>query len=158
MVEDVEATIEWYERVLDANVAGTVPKADSEEELWWAQVMIDDVSFVFQQRASLETEHPSLEGATLGGSLTFYIDVNDADGLRDRLKTIDTDTELETVQELHDTDDGRREFAMQDCNSYISGSARNWSSRRPGETRAESSIRRLGSRARILQSGRARSA
>jgi uncharacterized glyoxalase superfamily protein PhnB len=33
MVEDVEATIEWYGRVLDANVAGMVPKADSEEEL-----------------------------------------------------------------------------------------------------------------------------
>ena len=114
MVENVEATVEWYEQVLDAETVGTVP-SEAEGQLWWAQVMIDEVPLMFQHRDSLEEEYPPLEGAALGGSLTFYIDVDDADGLHDRLET----TDAERVQELRDTDYDRREFAIQDCNGYI---------------------------------------
>ena len=53
MVEDVEATIDWYERVFDAETAGTVP-ARGKGQLWWAQVMIDEISLMFQHRDSLE--------------------------------------------------------------------------------------------------------
>jgi len=111
MVESVEATIDWYERVLDAETVDTVPQ-EGDGQLQWAQVTIDDVSLMFQHRDSLEEEHSPLAGATLGGSLTFYIDV---DGLHDRLETAET----EIVGELHDTDYGRREFAVHDYNGYV---------------------------------------
>lgn len=114
MVENVEATIEWYERVFDAETIDTVPPV-GDGQLLWALVMIDDVSLMFQHRESLEEDHPPLAGATIGGSLTFYIDADEVDELHDRLKTVDA----EIVGELHDTDYGRREFAVQDHNGYI---------------------------------------
>lgn len=63
-----------------------------------------------------QKDHPPLEGATLGGSLTFYIDVDSADGLRDQIEMVGP--EVEIVQELYDTDYGRRKFAIQDTNDY----------------------------------------
>ena len=112
MVEDIGETIEWYERVFDAETTGTLPRRNG-GGLRWAQVTIDDVSLRFLRRDSWG--YSPLKDAELGGSLTFDIDATGIDGLHDRLQV----TEAEVVQELRDTDYGRREFGVRDYNGYV---------------------------------------
>ena len=112
MVEDVAATVDWYERVLGATTVDRMPEAG--DDLLWAQVRIGDVSIMFQERASLEAELPSFEGAEIGASLTLYVDAEDVRELHGELAD-----EAEVVLELRETDYGRREFAIADPNGYV---------------------------------------
>lgn len=66
MVEDVDSTVEWYERVFDAELVATLPPEET-EDYWWAQVVVDGNALVFQRRENLEEKLPELEGASLGG-------------------------------------------------------------------------------------------
>lgn len=114
MVEDVEATVEWYERVFDAEVVATLP-TDAEADHWWVQVLIDDSLLMFQERGSLVEKLPDLEGEAIGGSVAFYVDIDDARSLHDDLESAG----VEVIQPLHETDFGWRQFAVKDCNGYI---------------------------------------
>ncbi|PSQ59583.1 MAG: hypothetical protein BRD23_04005 [Halobacteriales archaeon SW_9_67_25] len=113
MVEDLAETVEWYERVFDAEVEATLPEDDEED--WWAQVAIGDASLMFQERASLIEKIPALDGASIGGSLALYLDVDDAERLRDDL----ADAGVDIVDDLHETDFGWTQFAIEDCNGYV---------------------------------------
>jgi uncharacterized glyoxalase superfamily protein PhnB len=113
MVRDVTETLAWYDKHFDAEELGRMPAHSDDPE--WAQVAIGDVSLMFQERSSLEDDVPALEGSSLGGSFTCYIDVDDAAGLHDELQRAD----VRVVQELRETAYGRREFAIEDCNGYV---------------------------------------
>jgi uncharacterized glyoxalase superfamily protein PhnB len=113
MVEDVTETVEWYERVFDAEVVATLP-SDGEDP-WWVQMRLGDASLMFQERESLTEKLPALEGEAIGGSVAFYIDVDDAEALRDELDAAGVDI----TQTLHETDFGWRQFAVTDCNGYV---------------------------------------
>lgn len=113
MVEDVLETADWYEEVLDAEVVATLP--EEADDPWWAQLQIDDASLMIQERDSLSDKLPPLEGASIGGSVAFYIDVDDAGALHTSL----SDAGVEVVQDVHETDFGWRQFAVEDCNGYI---------------------------------------
>lgn len=112
MVEDVAETVGWYEEVLDADLVATLPP--DEGEPWWAQVVVDDVTLMFQTRDSLAEEFPEMEAESGPGTATFYIDVHDIRHLYDTLEG-----EATLVQELSRNDYGRNQFAIQDCNDYI---------------------------------------
>jgi len=114
MVKDIESTVEWYERVFGADLVATLPP-ERDEDPWWAQVVVDDATIMFQERESLEEAFPDLEGSSIGGSVAFYFDVDDAQYLHDELES----SEVEIVQELHTTRYGRHQFAVRDCNGYI---------------------------------------
>lgn len=114
MVEDIDATVEWYKRVFDAEVVATLP-TDAEDNYWWTQVLIDDSLLMFQERGSLEEKLPELEGATIGGSVAFYTDIDDARELHDDLESAGVDI----IHPPHETDFGWRQFAAKDCNGYI---------------------------------------
>jgi len=114
MVEDIESTVEWYERVFDADLVATLPP-ESDADPWWAQVVVDSVTIMFQERDSLEEAFPGLEGSPVGGSVAFYFDVDDAQYLYDELESSDA----EVIQDVHTTKYGRRQFAVEDCNGYI---------------------------------------
>ena len=86
MVEDVESTVEWYERVFNAERVATLPPEES-EGYWWAQVLVDGNALMFQQRGNLEEKLPELEGASLGGSVAFYIDIDDTHSMHDNLES-----------------------------------------------------------------------
>jgi len=113
MVEDLSATVDWYERVLDAEVVATLP-ADGEDP-WWVQLAVDDGSLMFQERASLTDKLPVLEEASVGGSLALYVDVDDAAALHEEL----SDAGVEMAQQLHETEFGWRQFAALDPNGYV---------------------------------------
>lgn len=114
MVEDVESTVEWYERVFDAERVATLPPEET-ENYWWAQVVVDGNALMFQQRGNLEEKLPELEGASLGGSVAFYIDIDDAHSMHDDLES----AEVEITQDLHETEYGWLQFAAKDYNGYI---------------------------------------
>lgn len=115
MVEDVAETLEWYRRELDADVIGRMPEDDDPV---WAQVALGDAWLMFQERDSLEADVPALEDAEIGGSFTLYVDVDDASGLHDRL-VAGRDGDSTVVQDLRETEYGRREFAIADPNGYV---------------------------------------
>ncbi|PSQ08905.1 hypothetical protein BRC93_14085 [Halobacteriales archaeon QS_5_70_15] len=134
MVEDLEATVEWYRRVFDADVVATLP-ADGDEPPWWAQVMIDGAPLMFQRRDSLEGKLPNMEGVSIGGSVAFYLDVDDAAGFHDDLVS----NGVEVTRELHETEFGWRQFAAADPNGYTL-----WF----GEKLSEEDAREIGQRYR----------
>ncbi len=114
MVEDVQATVEWYSQTLDAEVVATLP-TEAETDYFWAQVMIDGVPLMFQERESLEDKLPVLEGDSIGGTITLYIDVEDATQRHADLNTAGVDI----VKPPHETEFGWRQFAATDCNGYV---------------------------------------
>lgn len=113
MVEDLEETVSWYERVFDADAVATLPEEG--EDSWWAQLEIGDASLMLQERGSLSEKLPALEGASLGGSVAFYMDVDDAEALQADLEA----EGVEILDEVHETDFGWRQFAVEDCNGYV---------------------------------------
>jgi uncharacterized glyoxalase superfamily protein PhnB len=116
MVEDLEATVEWYRRAFDAEVVATLPAGEEgDEEPWWAQVMIDGAPLMLQTRESLEEKLPGMAGVEIGGSVAFYLDVDDAGALHDDLVS----RGVEVTRELHETEFGWRQFAVADPNGYV---------------------------------------
>jgi uncharacterized glyoxalase superfamily protein PhnB len=113
MVEDVAATVEWYERVFDAEVVATLP-TDPDSDPWWAQVLIDEAPVMFQERESLEGKLPGMEGQPIGGSVAFYVDVDDAEALHEHLVSAG----VEITRPPHETDFGWRQFSALDPNGY----------------------------------------
>ncbi|MDR2260735.1 MAG: VOC family protein [Azoarcus sp.] len=57
-------------------------------------------------------------GATTGGTLTFYFETDDIDGLAARIRGA-----CEVVRDLHDTFYGMREIYVRDPNGYVLGFA-----------------------------------
>lgn len=113
MVPDVKATLSWYEDGLDATELGRMPPDSSDPE--WAQLEFGDGWLMLQERESLESDVPALAGEAIGGSLTLYVDVDDAADLLDSVEAAGATV----VQELRETEYGRREFAIEDCNGYV---------------------------------------
>jgi uncharacterized glyoxalase superfamily protein PhnB len=111
MVEDVNRTIEFYKEFLSFELLVTVPE---EGQFAWAMMKRDTVEIMFQSRTSLGEEIPALQQKEIGGSLTFYIEVEDLQELYTHLKE-----NVTIVQDMHTTFYGAREFAIQDCNGFI---------------------------------------
>lgn len=113
MVADVAEALAWYVETLDADELARMPPESDDPE--WAQIALDDAWLMFQDRESLTADVPVLEGREIGGSFTLYVDVDDATALHDRL----VEAGETVVQELRETDYGRREFAIEDPNGYV---------------------------------------
>lgn len=111
MVEDVNRTIDFYKNFLGFELLVSVPE---EGQFAWAMLKRDEVEMMFQSRTSLGEEIPALQQKDIGGSLTFYIEVDDVKELYERLRGSVT-----IVQDMHQTFYGAQEFAIQDCNGFI---------------------------------------
>jgi lactoylglutathione lyase len=111
MVEDVNLTIDFYQKFLGFELLVSVPE---EGQFAWAMLKRDAVEMMFQSRTSLGEEIPALQHKEIGGSLTLYIEVEDVKELYERLRGSVT-----IVQGMHTTFYGAQEFAIQDCNGFI---------------------------------------
>ncbi|MBB6644769.1 VOC family protein [Halobellus ruber] len=114
MVEDIEETVAWYESVLDAEVVATLP-AEAASGYFWAQVSIDGIQLMLQERDSLEEKLPVLEGESTGGTVPLYIDVDDAERRHAALE----ESDVNVVKQPHETEFGWRQFAVTDPNGYV---------------------------------------
>ena len=126
MVEDVNRTVEFYHNVLGFELVMAVPKNSQEvlttmpknQELVYALMKGGNVEMMFQARKSLTEDLPVFKDAKIGGSLTFYIEVEDIKEWYAKLKD-----NISIVKELHTTFYGMQEFYIRDCNGYILGFA-----------------------------------
>ena len=115
MVEDVQHAIAFYRDVLGFEVAATAPDADAPV---WAMVRSGEVSVMLEARSSIEEGMPQLAGKSAGGTLSLYMDVDDADALHAAIHD-----RVRIVKEPHLTFYGAREFYILDQDGYILGFA-----------------------------------
>lgn len=113
MVDDLGTTIEWYQETFDAEVVAQLPTG--EPDPWWAQIVIDDVSLMFQEQDNLVQKLPDLEDASPGQSMPLFITVEDAEILHEKLESAG----VEFSQKLHETEFGWFQFAVKDVNGYL---------------------------------------
>lgn len=111
MAEDVNRTIQFYKDTLGFELLVSVP---AEGQFDWAMMKRDGVEIMFQSRASLGGEVPVLLQKTIGGSLTFYMDIEGIEELYAALNG-----KVIIAQEMHTAFYGAQEFAIQDINGYI---------------------------------------
>jgi uncharacterized glyoxalase superfamily protein PhnB len=111
MVEDVNQTITFYEDVFGFELSQTVPE---EGKFAWASMRSGDVEVMLQERSSLSEELPVFENTPIGGSLTFYLRMNDLEGFYEKIKD-----QVTILQELHTTFYGMKEMAVKDLNGYV---------------------------------------
>ncbi len=127
MVEDVSATVRFYQDVLgfELVVAVTrmadgmgennmVTKLEVGQVLDWANMKANGAEFMFQSRASIGEELPVLKDAPIAASQTLYIRWQNIDEQFERLRD-----KVEVVQEPIDKFYGMREWYLRDCNGYI---------------------------------------
>ncbi len=122
MVEDVNRTVEFYKDVLGFEFVFGVPEGSQEEVTSWpeersldfAMIKCGTVEIMVQARRSLTEELPELKGKEIGGSVTFYIEI---DGIQEWYER--TRNKATIIKDLHTTFYGMQEFYIQDCNGYI---------------------------------------
>lgn len=122
MVTNVRKTIEFYQKELGFSFMMAVPKVGQEvlmempddKELVYALVKRDAVEIQFQEKESLQTDVPALNGIPIGASVSMYMEVECLDDLYNAVKH-----KVEIVKELFTTWYGMKEFYMKDNNGYV---------------------------------------
>jgi len=122
MVDDVNRTVDFYSDVLGFEfVMGvredsqeTVTAKQNDQILGFAMVKCNNVEMMFQTKKSLAREIPEFSGMKIGGSVTFYVQVENVDGLYEELKD-----KVTIIKDLQTTFYGMREFYIRDCNGYV---------------------------------------
>ena len=122
MVDDVNRTVDFYSNVLGFEFVMGVPEDSQEivtskqndQVLGFAIVKCDNVQMMFQAKKSLVREIPEFSAMKIGGSLTFYVEVDNVEGLYKELKD-----KVTIIRDLQTTFYGMREFYIRDCNGYV---------------------------------------
>ena len=122
MVEDVNRTVDFYSEVLGFDFLMGVPEGSQEivtakqkeQALGFAMVKCGNVEMMFQAKKSLTREIPEFDGAKIGGSLTFYMEVENIKELYEELQG-----KVTIIRDLQTTFYGMREFYIRDCNGYV---------------------------------------
>ncbi|MDH4239636.1 MAG: VOC family protein [Phycisphaerae bacterium] len=122
MVEDVSRTVDFYSDALGFEFVMGVPENSQEivttrqkgQALGFAIMKCGNIEMMFQAKQALAEEIPELSGMDIGGSLTFYIEVQDVRGLYAKLKD-----KVTIIKDMQTTFYGKQEFYIRDCNGYI---------------------------------------
>lgn len=111
MVDDIQKTVKFYTDILGFEFVDAVPSKDTAD---WAMLKCHHVILMFQVRDNVASEYPILAQKPIGGSLIFYIVMNNLDNFYEKIKD-----KVKIVSVPHDTHYEKREFAIEDCNGYI---------------------------------------
>ena len=111
MVEDVNKTVNYYEKVLEFHKIMSVPEKG---QLDWAMVFRDNVTIMLQSKKSICEEYPKFKDFPVGSSSNIYIEVTDIDNFYEKIKD-----KTDIIKKLHTTFYGKKEFAIEDCNGYL---------------------------------------
>ena len=122
MVDDVSRTLDFYGDVLGFEFVMGVPENSQEivttrqkdQALGFAIMKWGNIEMMFQAKRSLMEEIPEFSGMDIGGSLTFYIEVEDIKELYAKLKD-----KVEIIKDMQTKFYGKQEFYIRDCNGYI---------------------------------------
>jgi uncharacterized glyoxalase superfamily protein PhnB len=112
IVDDVNATINWYQDVLSCfEVVVTDP---DKGKLDWALMSCEDVDIMFQSRDSIAKSFGEFLNKEDSGSIVIYIEMEYLKGFRKMIKN-----KVEVIKDIHTTPYGIQEFAIRDCNGFI---------------------------------------
>ena len=111
MVQDVNATMDYYTASLGFSVIDTNP---TEGELEWGYVKRGEVGLMFQEVSSIKNEYPGLSALPVGGALTLYIRIQDIEAFYESLEG-----KVKIIKTLNTTFYGAKEFALEDINGFI---------------------------------------
>ena len=109
VVDDMAATLQFYTQVLDFQVIASVPESGLAE---WAMVQRNDVALMFQTRASLAEDMPTL-AVRKGIAGTFYCKVTDVAEVYEKVRA-----HALVKVEMRKTFYGMLEFTIEDLNGY----------------------------------------
>lgn len=112
IVEDVVKTAAYYEDLLDFEIVDSVP--DDEGGLIWALISSGDVLLMLQSRTGPESGFNEMENNETGGTLSFFIKVDDTNEIYENLKE-----KVNILSDLKETIYGAIEFTFKDINGYI---------------------------------------
>lgn len=112
MVNNVKESINFYQERLGFISIVTVPSEG--EEFDFAILKKDEVTLMFQSKASLIEEYPSLQTNSIKPAFTLFITVDNVQQIYQELKS-----KVEIAKDLHQTFYGKDEFAIFDNNRNI---------------------------------------
>ncbi len=111
MVEDVNASVDWYKDTLGFKLKMSVPESG---KLDWAMVQSGEAILMFQDRAGLAAELPQFQNMPVGASGTFFIRLDEVKALYKRISGKEN-----VISDLKKTFYGSEEFSITDPNGYI---------------------------------------
>jgi len=110
VVRHVEASIEFYREILGLEKAITVPE---QSPYIFASVANESVEIFFNDQKTVAAEHPQL-AASIGGSLTLYMEVDSLQAVLDRVQKAGAKISMPVTDQFY----GMREFAFEDGDGY----------------------------------------
>ena len=110
VVRSVEASLEFYHEILDLDKAITVPE---QSPYVFASVSNGWVEIFFNDQKTVAAEYPKL-AATIGASLTLYIEVDHLQEVLDRVQKAGRNISMPVTDQFY----GMREFAFEDGDGY----------------------------------------
>jgi lactoylglutathione lyase len=112
MVASVEESMAYYSTIFGFTEGPSVPAPGG--GLQWGMVMSGSVQLMFQTAASIAEDLPGFNTEKTGGSLSLFIEVEDAAAL-----FRDVEGKVDVFMPLKDTFYGKREFGILDLNGYL---------------------------------------
>ena len=110
IVRDVAASLKFYREMLGLETAMTVPE---QAPYVFAGVTNGVVEIFFNDQKVVAAEYPKL-AATIGASLTLYMEVDVLQDVLDRVKKAGTKISMAVTEQFY----GMREFAFEDQDGY----------------------------------------
>lgn len=110
VVRNVEACLKFYSEILGLEKAMTVP---DEPPYVFASVANGAVEIFFNDQKIVGAEYPKL-AATIGGSLTLYMEVDRLEDVLDRVQKAGAKISMPVTDQFY----GMREFAFEDGDGY----------------------------------------
>ncbi len=110
VVRNVEASLKFYREVLGLEPAITVPE---QSPYIFASVTNGNVEIFFNDQKTVAAEYPKL-AATVGASLTLYMEVDSLQVIFDRVEKAGAKITMPITQQFYDM----KEFAFEDQDGY----------------------------------------
>ena len=110
IVRDVAASLKFYHEVLGLETAMTVPE---QAPFVFAGVTNGTVEIFFNDQKVVAAEYPKL-AATIGASLTLYMEVDSLRAVLDRVEKAGAKISMPVTEQFY----GMKEFAFEDQDGY----------------------------------------
>ena len=110
VVRNIEASLKFYREVLGLETGMTVPQ---QAPFVFGSVTNGTVEVFFNDQKVVAAEYPHL-AATIGGSLTLYMEVDSLQAVLDRVKKAGAKISMAVTEQFY----GMKEFAFEDQDGY----------------------------------------
>jgi len=110
IVRDVAASLKFYREVLGLETGMTVPE---QAPFVFAGVTNNAIEIFFNDQKVVAAEYPKL-AATIGASLTLYMEVDSLQDVLDRVKKAGAKISMPVTEQFY----GMKEFSFEDQDGY----------------------------------------